>query len=46
VDRIGEVLEVDDESFEPAPETTQGTARELILGAYKLPDQLLCSCST
>jgi purine-binding chemotaxis protein CheW len=41
VDRIGEVLEVDDESFEPPPETTQGTARELILGAYKLPDQLL-----
>jgi purine-binding chemotaxis protein CheW len=32
---------VDDESFEPPPETTQGTARELILGAYKLPDQLL-----
>jgi purine-binding chemotaxis protein CheW len=41
VDSIGEVLEVDDESFEPPPETTQGTARELILGAYKLPDQLL-----
>jgi purine-binding chemotaxis protein CheW len=41
VDSIGEVLEVDDESFEPPPETAQGTAHELILGAYKLPDQLL-----
>jgi purine-binding chemotaxis protein CheW len=41
VDSIGEVLEVDDESFEPPPETTQGITRELILGAYKLPDQLL-----
>jgi len=34
------VLEVDDESFEPPPERLR-TARELILGAYKLPDQLL-----
>ena len=41
VDSIGEVLEVDDESFEPPPETIQGMARELILGAYKLSDKLL-----
>ena len=41
VDSIGEVLEVDDESFEPPPETIQGMARELILGAYKLLDKLL-----
>jgi len=41
VDAIGEVVEVDDLSFEPPPETTRGAARELILGAYKLPAQLL-----
>ncbi len=41
VDAISEVVEVDDETFEPPPETTRGVARELILGAYKLPSQLL-----
>jgi len=41
VDSIGEVVEVDDETFEPPPETTRGVARELILGAYKLPSELL-----
>jgi purine-binding chemotaxis protein CheW len=41
VDAIGEVVEVDDETFEPPPETTSGVARELILGAYKLPGKLL-----
>ena len=41
VDAIGEVVEVDDETFEPPPETTRGVARELILGAYKLPGKLL-----
>jgi purine-binding chemotaxis protein CheW len=41
VDEIGDVLEVEEEMFEPSPETLQGTARELILGAYKLKERLL-----
>ena len=41
VDSVGEVVEVDDVAFEPTPETTRGVARELILGAYKLPERLL-----
>ena len=41
VDEVGDVLEVTDRQFEPAPETLRGAARELIQGAYKLPDQLL-----
>src|SRR5262249_14534643 len=41
VDEIGDVLEVSDKLFERPPETLKGTARELIRGAYKLPDRLL-----
>lgn len=41
VDAIGDVLEVTDEQFERPPETLQGEARDLIQGAYKLPDRLL-----
>jgi len=41
VDEIGDVLEVSEKLFEGPPETLQGTARELIRGAYKLPDRLL-----
>ncbi len=41
VDAIGEVVDVEDESFEAPPETVQGMARQLIVGAYKLPEQLL-----
>jgi purine-binding chemotaxis protein CheW len=41
VDEIGDVLEVPDKLFERPPETLKGPARELILGAYKLPDRLL-----
>jgi purine-binding chemotaxis protein CheW len=41
VDEIGDVLEVPEELFERPPETLQGMARELIRGAYKLPDRLL-----
>ena len=36
VDEIGDVLEVPENAFERPPETLQGTARELIRGAYKL----------
>ncbi len=41
VDEVGDVLEVPANSFEPAPETLRGPARELILGAHKLPGRLL-----
>src|ERR1700733_4454596 len=41
VDEIGDVLDVSDDDFELPPETLQGTARELIRGAYKLEDRLL-----
>jgi purine-binding chemotaxis protein CheW len=41
VDEIGDVLEVSENAFERPPETLQGTALELIRGAYKLEDRLL-----
>lgn len=41
VDRIGDVVEVDQESFEASPETLEGESRELIEGVYKLPSGLL-----
>ncbi|MFQ5692110.1 MAG: chemotaxis protein CheW, partial [Nitrospinota bacterium] len=41
VDEIGDVLEVQEETFEPPPETLKGVARELIRGTYKLEDRLL-----
>jgi purine-binding chemotaxis protein CheW len=41
VDDIGDVLEVDEKSFERPPETFKGADRELIRGAYKLENHLL-----
>ena len=41
VDRIGDVLEVSPDNFEPPPNTISGKTRELVLGVYKLEDQLL-----
>ncbi len=41
VDEIGDVLSVSEGDFERPPETLQGIARELILGAYKLDGRLL-----
>jgi purine-binding chemotaxis protein CheW len=41
VDDVGEVLEVDETTFEPPPETLQGRPRELIRGAYKLDNRLM-----
>jgi purine-binding chemotaxis protein CheW len=46
VDEIGDVLEVSEKLFERPPETLKGTARELIRGAYKLPDRLLLILDT
>jgi purine-binding chemotaxis protein CheW len=41
VDEIGDVIEVDGDTFERPPETLTDDARELIRGAYKLKDRLL-----
>jgi purine-binding chemotaxis protein CheW len=41
VDDVGEVVEVDGESFEPPPDTLRGVARDVICGVYKLKDRLL-----
>ena len=41
VDEIGDVVEVDDDSFERPPETLQGKVREVILGVHKLDKHLL-----
>jgi len=41
VDDIGDVLEVDEKTFEPPPPTLSGSQRQLIRGAYKLNDKLL-----
>src|ERR1700722_11613926 len=46
VDEIGDVLQVPESAFERPPETLKGTARELIRGAYKLPDRLLLVLDT
>ena len=41
VDRIGDVVEVENSDFEAPPETLRGTARELIEGVYMLPAGLM-----
>lgn len=41
VDRIGEVVELDEREFEPPPETLAGAARSLVLGTYKIGDRLM-----
>ena len=41
VDEIEDVLMVDSTTFEDAPGTLQGSARDLTRGAYKLRDRLL-----
>jgi len=46
VDEIGDVVEVAETLFEPAPDTLQGAARQLVRGAYKLKDRLLLLLDT
>ena len=46
VDQIGDVIEVDESSFELPPQTLVGEARELIRGAYKLEGRLLLVLDT
>jgi purine-binding chemotaxis protein CheW len=41
VDEIGDVLEVDEASFEAPPDNLRGVSRELIRGVYKLAHGLL-----
>lgn len=41
VDEIGDVVEVTEDQLEPPPDTLSSRNRELILGAYKLPEKLL-----
>jgi purine-binding chemotaxis protein CheW len=41
VDDIESVEDVEDEAFEPIPDTVTGAAREFLSGAYKMPDGLL-----
>ncbi|MEZ6132897.1 MAG: chemotaxis protein CheW [Planctomycetaceae bacterium] len=46
VDRIGDVIEVNDDLFEPPPSTIQASLRGLIEGAYKLQGRLLLLLDT
>jgi purine-binding chemotaxis protein CheW len=41
VDEIGDVVEVDETSFEPPPETLRGSVRAMIVGVHKLSDRLM-----
>ena len=41
VDEIGDVIEVEQSSFEAPPETLRGTVRSMILGVHKLEGKLL-----
>jgi purine-binding chemotaxis protein CheW len=46
VDEIGDVLEVQDETFEAPPETLEAKARELVLGVHKLTGSLMLILDT
>jgi purine-binding chemotaxis protein CheW len=46
VDRIGEVVELDEDAFEPPPDTLTGPLRELINGAFKLDGRLMLALDT
>ena len=41
VDEIGDVVEVEEASFEPPPETLRGPVRSIILGVHKLDERLM-----
>ena len=43
VDRIGDIVEVNDRCFEPPPVTLRGVKRTVIEGAYKINGQLLAT---
>ncbi|MEM7337056.1 MAG: chemotaxis protein CheW [Actinomycetota bacterium] len=41
VDEVGDVIDVDSDTFEPTPDNVEPVVRELLTGAYKLSDELL-----
>jgi purine-binding chemotaxis protein CheW len=41
VDEVGDVVEVDESTFEPPPATLSGAARDLIVGTYEHEDMLV-----
>jgi purine-binding chemotaxis protein CheW len=41
VDRIGEVIDLDETAFELPPDTLTGPSRRLIVGTFKLVDRLM-----
>jgi len=41
VDEIGDVVEVEEASFEPPPETLRGSVRAVVVGVHKLNHQLM-----
>jgi purine-binding chemotaxis protein CheW len=41
VDEIGDVVEVEEKTFEPPPETLRASMRAMILGVHKMNDRLL-----
>jgi len=46
VDEIGDVVEVEETSFERPPETLRGAVREVITGVHKLNERLLLVLDT
>lgn len=46
VDEIGDVIEIQDDSYERTPETLKGVARDLVSGVYKLDGRLLLILDT
>lgn len=46
VDEIGDVVEIEDDSYEQPPATLNGVARELVTGVYKLKERLLLVLDT
>jgi len=46
VDEIGDVVEVQEQDFEQAPDTLDSTSRDLVRGVYKLKNELLLVLDT
>jgi purine-binding chemotaxis protein CheW len=41
IDEVGDVLELEDNLFEPTPETVSHSVSQFMVGVYKLPNNLL-----
>jgi purine-binding chemotaxis protein CheW len=46
VDRIGEVVDLSEDAFEPPPDTLHGPTRDRINGAFKLDGRLMLALDT